>query len=137
MPDGEAVDYLNRRTIEVSVTAVVVCVTCDMQAPPIGDLGHLGYPSLDDRATCHGELATFEHLYKGVAAIGYLPWPLEALRAFLVEHGQHDVGLFLEGEEYAGRFPRLTTGPSKTFEFADDNRFGRAGQKVIHSPLGK
>jgi hypothetical protein len=103
----------------VSVSANVVCVTCDMQAPRIGDAGHLGYPSLDDRATCHGELASFEHLYRGFAAIGYLPYHLEALRSFLTEHGQHDVGLFLEGDEYAGRFPPLTTAPSKTFQFAD------------------
>ena len=93
----------------MSVCASVVCVTCGIGAPGIGDFGHLGYPSLDDDEWCHGDLASFEYLYKGWAAIGVLPKELEAIRAFLIAHQKHKVGLFIEGEEYADRFPPVTT----------------------------
>jgi hypothetical protein len=109
----------------VGVRAAVICVTCDMRAPEIGDGGHLGYPSLDDRAI-YGELASFENIYQGFAAFGYHPYELEAIRAFLVEHAPHDVGLFLDGVEYTGLLPAPTVTPLKTFEFADDGRFIRA-----------
>jgi outer membrane protein assembly factor BamB len=92
-----------------------------MQGPPVGDSGYVGYPSLDDQESFEGELASFEYIYKGYAAIGYRPRVLEAIRAFLVAHRRHSVGLFLDGEEYGGRFPPLKRTPSKTFKLTTDD----------------
>jgi outer membrane protein assembly factor BamB len=105
----------------MGVAARIVCVTCDMGGPEIGDMGHLGYPSLEDDSQLEGELASFEYLYKGYAAIGYHPKPLEAVRAFLVAHKRHRIGLFLDGEEYARSYPALTNTPASHFEFTGAN----------------
>jgi outer membrane protein assembly factor BamB len=104
----------------MGVSASVICVTCGVQAPGLGNGGHVGYPSLADREFFEGDLATFEYLYKGFAAIELRTAELEGFRAFLQAHRRHDVGLFLEGEEYAGRFDRPELG-AKVFAFDDSD----------------
>ena len=84
----------------VGVTASVFCQTCREFAPRIGDGGAVGFPSLKDTPdTVTDDYQTFGYLKKGFDAIGYKPWELEAIAAFLKAHQRHNVSLFLENQD--------------------------------------
>lgn len=84
----------------MGVTASVFCQDCRQFAPRIGDCGAVGFPSLKDTSTpATGDYQTFGYLKKGFDAIGYQPWELEAIAAYLQAHKGHNVSLYLEGAD--------------------------------------
>ena len=84
----------------MSICASVFCQDCRQFAPRIGDGGAIGYPSLKDTSRpATGDYQTFGYLKKGFDAIGYKPWDLEAIAAYLRAHKGHDVSLYLDNSD--------------------------------------
>lgn len=111
----------------MGVTASVFCQDCRQFAPRIGDGGAIGFPSLKDTSRpVTGDYQTFGHLKKGFDAIGYKPWDLEAIAAYLRAHKGHDVSLYLEGSDirydsWDEDAPEALTDTSDTTTFVFDD----------------
>lgn len=107
----------------MSVCASIDCSTCGESGPGVGDGGAIGFPSLKDVSLIEGEYASFEHIYRGYLAVGLRLRELDVIRAWLVRHVGHKVGLRFEGED-AGRrtLPRPEPG-GYAFELPDSSQF--------------
>ena len=84
----------------------VTCVKCDVDAPEVGNSGHLGTPALspDPKSYRHRDSdhdLTFGYFYEPLTSLGLCPDDLEAMRLFLEAHRGHDVVLYGEAQEEA------------------------------------
>ena len=82
----------------MGITFSAACVKCGVEAPAIGDCGHVGIPSADVRKR-RGDAQTFAYIHDGLAAIGLLSEEIEALHAFLVEHTGHPIRQYADSAE--------------------------------------
>lgn len=91
----------------MSVNFWRLCLDCAVQGPEVGDLGTMGWPSLDTgdvrpvkRNGKKGRRRyAFGRIYAALAAIELLPYEVEAYHAFLVAHQGHRV---VEGNDTEG-----------------------------------
>ncbi len=77
----------------MSTPARVLCVTCRIAGPELGDGGYIGHPSLSENPARRRRLRSFGWLFRGFEAIGFLPIVLLEMRSFLVQHDGHRVVL--------------------------------------------
>jgi outer membrane protein assembly factor BamB len=108
----------------MSVSASVFCLDCRQFAPRIGDGGAVGFPSLDDVAPVTGDYVAFGYLQKAFDTIGYKPWEMEAVAAFLNSHRGHEISLFLENEDVRyDSWDRDEDEPGPLADVSDATRF--------------
>jgi hypothetical protein len=67
------------------------CLQCSALAPPLGDSGFLGFPSLAAEAPGDETMPTFGFLYAGLEAISLLPYNVVRFRDWLGEHSGHRI----------------------------------------------
>ncbi len=80
----------------MGVTYSLECAKCGIEALEIGDFGHIGAPSLEQKARRRG-LRPFGLIHAACAAVGLLSEELEATAAFLEAHRGHPVRLLGDG----------------------------------------
>lgn len=103
----------------MSVTVIVWCRRCGVEAPEIGDLGFVGTPRLTGRK--QDGLLPFGVLYEGFAALGMVTAELAAFKAFLDAHAGHPIDRSSDdGEEGSGGDEPEARAPSRleAFRFA-------------------
>lgn len=116
-----------------------VCARCRVEAPEVGDLGHIGAPSLDSKRRARGP-QTFGYLYAGFAALGLLTEEIEAFKAFLDEHAGHPIRQYSDlGEEGAdGDDDATQSGRGRTRRFRFKNgRFAEAFHQLACESCGE
>jgi hypothetical protein len=85
----------------MGVTYEVTCLDCGEEGPEVGDLGYIGYPSLSEEEGGRF-LPNFGFIYRGLVMLGMRTQAIEGLRAFLMEHRDHQMDISCEGESMFG-----------------------------------
>jgi hypothetical protein len=106
------------------------CVTCDVDAPGIGDSGYLGIPSLSTVVDEHTdpEDLPFGYLYEPLQAIGLRPRDLEVMNEFLRQHESHHVVAWSNAQDeddWPPELSRLLSEREKRDEAAGGPRDGK------------
>jgi hypothetical protein len=89
----------------MSVACVLVCLDCRAVAPPVGDYGFIGWPSMDEQPTAPSgeawewaEFLPFGCIFKTFADVGIATDELEQFAEFLRHHDGHRFGIAADGE---------------------------------------
>jgi hypothetical protein len=83
----------------MGVACSVMCVTCNADAPELGDMGFMGFPSLsvEERKLKKFVPQNFGYLYEGFRSIGMFTEATDDFLRFLYKHAGHE--FFMNAED--------------------------------------
>lgn len=111
----------------MGITYATYCIPCAIESPEVGDFGHIGRASLDDRRR-GGGTQNFGYIYEGFRAVSILTPELEAFHAFLDAHDAHRLVTVSDLGSVEGERDEI---PKKTKKFRGKlGRFRKAGYQV-------
>lgn len=83
----------------MSVTHSVHCDDCDADAPDVGDMGSIGFPSLSMDPRKKADVPqNFGYIYQGFLGVGLLTQELDEFLAFLCDHVGHRLMILEEDD---------------------------------------